>query len=168
MTDTPGPKQNNRKSIETSVFIKEVADRLFLPEDTIQAVWNVSAAVITEALLREEQVIIRRFGVFRLKKGSARFKASAALRQILRESAMEKYGVEIDNEAALMAKVTGECPKCKAALVSKSPPSCQTCGTAPFEKKVQNLKGAQLAKNKHYTAMVDGFNILYGKPDEEE
>jgi len=122
------------KRIDTTDFIKEIADRLFLPEETIQAVWDTATKVITEALLREERVIIRKFGIFRLgKTGKPRFRPAYALRQIIKEKAMEKRGVEIDNEAMLMAKVTGACPTCKAELTSKDPPQCPNCGTAPFE-----------------------------------
>lgn len=160
MTDTPGRRPSNRRSMDTATFIKEVADRMFLPEETIQAVWKVSAEVIIEALLEDIQVVIKRFGVFRLgRTGTAKFKSANAIRQILKESAMEKYGVEMDNEAVLMAKVTGECPSCKAALTSKDPPSCPNCGTAPFEVRAFNRQ----------SAMVQGFNDLYGKkPNEEE
>lgn len=161
MTDIPG-RRPSKKRLEHVAFIKEVADRMFLPEDTVQAIWDVSAEVITESLLKEEKVIIRRFGVFRLSRvGTARFKPAAALRQALKENAMEKYGVEMDNEASLMARVTGECPKCKAALSSKDPPSCPNCGTAPFEHRASDRQ----------SSMVQGFNYIYGvgkKPNEEE
>lgn len=131
---------------------------MFLPEETIEAVWEVSAAVITEALLREEQVIIRRFGVFRRgKTGTAKFKSAVAIRQILKESVMEKYGVDIDNEAMLMAKVTGECPACKSPLESKDPPRCPKCGTAPFEKKPINRHNS-----------IENIGKIYGKANEEE
>jgi hypothetical protein len=155
MMGTPGPNPNKR--LETIAFIKEVADRMFLPEETVQAIWDVSASVITDALLRNEKVVIRKFGVFRLSRsGSARFRAAAALRQTLKENSMEKYGVEMNNEAVLMAKVTGECPACKSQLDSKDPPHCPNCGTAPFEKtsRTQN------------TAF--DFNTLHGKKSNEE
>lgn len=158
MTDIRGPKPS-KKRLENAAFIKEVANRMFLPEETIQAVWDVSARVITEALLREEKVVIRRFGVFRLSRiGTARFKPSSAFRQPLKERAMEKYGVEMDNEASLMAKITGECPTCKAPLTSKDPPNCPNCGTAPFESKASNRQ----------SAMVRNFGTTYGKPSNEE
>lgn len=129
---------------------------MFLPEETVLAVWDTSVAVITEALLREEKVIIRRFGVFRLNKsGAARFKVAEALRQLLRESNMEKYGVEINNEATMMARITGECPSCKSTLTSKDHPHCPNCGTAPFE----NVSRRNTTTN---------FEAIFGtKPNEE-
>lgn len=159
MTDTPGRSPSKKpKRVDTIAFIKEIADRMFLPEETVLAIWETSVAVITEALLREEKVVIRRFGVFRLSRaGSARFKAAEALRQVLRESNMEKYGVEMNNEAALMAKVTGECPSCKSPLDSKDPPHCPNCGTTPFEKVDRR------------SSMTKNFGTIYGaKPNEEE
>ncbi len=149
--------------METAAFIKEVADRMFLPEETIQAIWEVSAAVITEALLEDTQVVIRRFGVFRLgRTGTAKFKSAIALRQILKERAMEKYGVEIDNEAMLMAKVTGECPACKAQLTSKDPPCCPNCGTAPFERK------PVVHTSTNYGGLGMKLMAEYGKKSDEE
>lgn len=159
MTDIPGRNPNKKpKRLDTIAFIKEIADRMFLPEETILAVWETSAAVITEALLREEKVIIRRFGVFRLSKaGTARFKPAQAVRQVLKENNMEKYGVEMNNEAVLMAKVTGECPACQSPLDSKDPPHCPNCGTTPFEKVDRR------------SSMVKNFGTIYGaKPNEEE
>jgi hypothetical protein len=155
---TRGPNQSKPKRLETIAFIKEVADLMFLPEETVQAIWDTSARVITDALLRNEKVVIRRFGVFRLSRsGAARFRAAVALRQILKENSMEKYGVEMNNESVLLAKVTGECPTCKALLESKDPPRCPNCGTAPFE------------KTDHRSSMTKNFGIIYGaKPNEEE
>jgi CO/xanthine dehydrogenase Mo-binding subunit len=148
----PPSQPNKPKRMETTAFIKEVADRLFLPEETVQIIWDTSTQVITEALLREERVIIRRFGAFRLgRTGNAKFKAAEALQQILKERAMEKLGVEMDNEAVLMAKVTGACPSCKAELTSKDPPQCPACGTAPFE------------KSDRKTVMNKNFGITYGR-----
>lgn len=155
MSEKPSKKP---KRIDTIAFIKEIADRMFIPEETVLAIWETSIAVITEALLREEKVVIRRFGVFRINRnGAARFKAAEALRQVLRESNMEKYGVEMNNEAVLMAKVTGECPSCKSPLDSRDPPHCPNCGTTPFEKVNRR------------NIMTKNFGVIYGvKSNEEE
>lgn len=155
---TSGVTQNKAKRLETIAFIKEIADRMFFPEETVLAMWETIVAVITEALLREEKVVIRRFGVFRLNKiGAARFRVSQSIRKVLRESHMEKYGVEINNEAALMARVTGECPACKSPLDSKDPPQCPKCGTAPFEKVNRR------------NSIMENFGIVYeAKPNEED
>lgn len=155
---TRGPSRSKAKRMETIAFIKEIADRMFIPEDTVQAIWEISTEVILEALLRNEKVVIRRFGVFRLSKsGAARFRPAAALRQAIKESAMDKYGVEMNNEAVLMAKVTGECPACHSQLDSKDPPHCPKCGTAPFEKVDRR------------TVVAKNFGTIYGvKPSEEE
>jgi nucleoid DNA-binding protein len=155
---TRGQNPNKPKRLETIAFIKEIADRMFIPEETVQAVWDTSVNVITESLLKNEKVIIRRFGVFKLSKaGTARFRAAIAMRQLLKESAMEKYGVEMDNETVLMAKVTGECPSCKSPLDSKDPPHCPNCGTTPFEKVDRR------------SSMTKNFGTIYGaKPNEEE
>ncbi len=142
----------NKAKLETAEFIKEIADRLFLPEDTIQAVWDTSIDVIIESLSKNKKVVIRRFGVFRLgRTGSAKFRSAVAVRRFLKESSMEKYGVEMDNEAVLMARVTGECPSCKSQLESKDPPRCSNCGTTPFEKVPRT------------SSMNQAFGILYGK-----
>lgn len=136
MMATRGPKQNN---IDLEAFIKKASEELFLPEETVNAVWNVFASLITDALLDEKKVTLRNFGVFRLgKTGRARFTAAMRLRQALKEMHMDKYGVELDNEAVLMAKVTGQCPTCQSALVSKDPPNCPRCGSQPFEKKKES------------------------------
>lgn len=129
------------KRLETIALIKEISERLLFPEDTIQIVLDTLVAIITESLLEEKKVIIRRFGVFRLsRRGTAIFRTSLTLKQKFKEQAMEKYGVEMNNETVLLAKITGECPECKQLLQSKDPPQCSTCGTKPFEKK--GLKGA--------------------------
>lgn len=153
---TRGQNPSKPKRLETIAFIKEIADRMFIPEETVQAVWDTSVSVITESLKRNEKVIIRKFGVFKLSKaGTARFRSAMAMRQLLKESAMEKYGVEMNNETILMAKVTGECPACKAPLESKDPPNCYNCGTAPFEKVSKTA------------SMNQAFNILYGRKSDE-
>lgn len=150
--------QNPSKAkLDTAEFIKEIADRMFFPEDVIQAVWDISIDVITESLSKNKKVIIRRFGVFRLgRTGSAKFRSAVAVRRFLKESSMEKYGVEMDNETVLMARVTGQCPSCKSPLESKDPPHCSNCGTTPFEKPSRT------------NSMNQAFNTIYGKkPDNE-
>lgn len=158
MTDTPGPNRSKQKRLELLAFIKEVASRMFLPEETILATWETMTTVLVEALLRDEKVVLRKFGVFRLgASGTMRFRSAVSLKQFLKENTMEKYGVEISNEAALLAKVTGQCPACKQELESKDPPKCPACGTAPFE-----------AKFDRQTAMAKNFGTLYGKSNDQK
>lgn len=164
MTHIPGAKPNKQKRLETIEFIKEIADRMFIPEETVAAIWDTSVAIITEALQKEERVVIRKFGVFRLSRlGTAKFKAADTLKKILRESNMEKYGVEINNEAVLMARITGACPTCKGQLDSKDPPHCPSCGTKPFEETKANR-----ASVSHQNSINRNFATMYGVPPDEE
>jgi nucleoid DNA-binding protein len=158
MTDTPGPTRS--KKLETSALIEEVSDRLFLPTETIETVLNCLIEVMSEALVKDEKVILRTFGSLRVKHSNTRlsvkFRPSQEFRLTLREALlpMDKYGVEMNNEATLMAKVTGDCPACKGKLDQTDPPHCPSCGTAPFEK-----------KDSRQDAMKKNFDILYGKEE---
>lgn len=156
MTATRGPNRSS-KLLSTQTLVKEIAERMFFPEETVQAIVDVTVSVITEALLGNNKVAIQGLGTFRPSRtGLVKFRSSVSLRQILKENLMEKYGVKMNNEALLLAKVTGECPTCKSVLDSKDPPHCPNCGTAPFEKIDPR------------TSMVASFGTIYGKkPDEE-
>ncbi len=46
---------------------------------------------------------------------------------------MNKYGVVLDENKSMTAKMTGKCPDCGTDLESRSPPKCPQCGTKPFE-----------------------------------
>jgi len=155
---TSGVRQKDKKRLETSSFYQEIANRLFLPVDTVALIWETSVEVIIGSLLKDEEVTIRNFGGFYLNaRGRVRLRLASVLRQLFKEKAMEKYGVEIDNESLLMAKVTGECPACKLPLASRDPPSCTNCGTKPFEK-----------RPKHYDYANRTFGVMYGTSNEKK
>ena len=156
MTDTPGPKPS---SFKTGDLIQKVAQRLFLPDDTVEMVLYGILEEIIAALLRKEKVFLRGLGSLVIKQHRLgypmlKFKISSLMKETMREAGlvMEKYGVDLGNEAELVAKVTGECPSCKSALESTSPPKCPNCGTKPFERQ---------------TTMVQNFGTQYGKKEEE-
>lgn len=132
MTDTRGPTPSK---LDTAHFIREIAARMFLPEETIEAVLHNFETLIEEVLATKGEVSFRSFGIFVGRSGVAQLRTAVALRDAIMEKHMEKYGVEIDNEAVLLAKVTGLCPKCKNPLESKDPCRCKDCGTEPFEKR---------------------------------
>jgi nucleoid DNA-binding protein len=161
MTDTPGLKQSR---LETNALVRQVAERCFIPDDTVKAILDSFVDVMREALQREERIIIRNFGVLYTKQAgygpfkgtSIKFKASLEFKKGLKKEGevkpMEKYGVELKDEATLMAKVTGECPACKSKLDSTEPPKCPNCGTKPFERQ---------------SSMNANFAILYGKEKDD-
>ena len=139
---TPGPRPS---SFETSAVIRETARLTHLPEETVRLVLDTLIAVIRAALVREERVVLRFFGTFQAKRVlnggfngvRVRFKTAADLKKAVQEAMrpVEKYNVEMKNEAVLLAQLTGLCPKCKGSLESTHPPKCPTCGTEPFENK---------------------------------
>lgn len=142
ITGIRGPMQNR---FETREIVKQVSDRLYLPEDTIMAVYKTLIEVLEEGFFRQEKIILRGFGtlkgrvarVARTKTYKIHFRPSNELRSRLKKEfvPMEKYGVELNNEAVLLAKITGKCPTCKEDLIQKEPPQCKSCGTKPFESK---------------------------------
>ena len=134
-------------TLYTSQLILQTADRLHLPEDIVAAMLQTLEDVITEAVLKQHRVVLRNFGTFRIKSRQGnnkvpalRFKPAQELKKLIREKLggpMDKLGVALENEAVLLAKVTGLCPVCKIALCQTDPPQCTNCGTKPFEKKEQ-------------------------------
>lgn len=140
MTDTPGQKPNR---LETSALFAEIANQTHLPEETVRLVLDTFSSILKEALMQGDRIIIRQFGTYQAKRSTyggfegvhVRFKPAEELKRALKEAMipMEKYGVELKSEAALLAQVTGECPDCKAKLESTNPPKCPNCGTKPFE-----------------------------------
>lgn len=132
--------------MKTSELVEIAAQKLALPKATVDAVLKTLLETIAESLLKKDKVIITNFGVFTagVVNGTmpgvvARFRAAKELKAKLKEQfkeeikPMEKLGVELDNEAALLAKVTKKCPKCQGDLVETDPPQCSACGTEPFE-----------------------------------
>lgn len=132
---TRGPK---RSRLERSALLAEVAQRTALPVQTVRHVLETFVEVVREALRRDQKVVFWRFGTFEIRTSKSgyrvKYKAALEFKESVRPM-MEKQGVELNNEAVLLAKVTGECPDCKEKLVSKDPPNCPKCGSRPFEKK---------------------------------
>lgn len=132
---TRGPK---RSRLEPRALFAEVAQRTALPVGTVRHVLDTFVEVIRDSLRKDVKVVFWRFGSFQTRTTgngfSVKFKPAPDFRESVRPM-MEKQGVELNNEAVLLAKVTGECPDCKEKLVSKDPPNCPKCGSRPFEKK---------------------------------
>jgi hypothetical protein len=54
----------------------------------------------------------------------------------IKESVMEKLGVQVDDNKTKTASEKKTCPECGAELLKDSNvPQCPNCGTKPFEKK---------------------------------
>ena len=140
---TQSKKHRPSNRLETIALFKEIAARTSLPPETVRYILETFTEVVAESLLSDTKVILRHFGSFHsrmIAQGSAiRFKPAAELKTKVQKAitppTMEKLNVVLNNEAALLAKVTGECPACKSKLESKDPPRCPNCGTAPFEEK---------------------------------
>lgn len=126
-------------------IIKAVARQAHLPDDTVRVVIDTLWDVIRDGLRAQHILVLREFGTFRPRRTmknnveglAIKFRPSPGFKQSVKEALppMEKYGVQLKDEAVLLAKVTGECPACKSKLDQKDPPHCPNCGTAPFEKK---------------------------------
>lgn len=137
----PNAQIKPTKRLETRALFAELAERTSLPVDTIRLVFDTFTNIVLESMLDDTKVIVRHFGAFYakvIKQGSAiRFRPAQELKAKVQEGTrrapMEKLGVELNNEAVLLAKVTGKCPACKSDLASKDPPRCPNCGTEPFE-----------------------------------
>lgn len=144
-----GSPQDFTRRLETGELLQRVADKLFLPKSTVQIVYECLVETITESLLSKEKVVLRRLGVLIGKtvgygihtSYGAKFKSSNELKDALKRKflvrSMDKYGVSLNKEAELIAKITGTCPECKEELTQKDPPVCPSCGTKPFEKKAE-------------------------------
>ncbi len=140
---TQSKKYRPSKRLETIALYKEIAQRTALPPETVRYIFETFTEVLTESLLSDTKVVVRHFGTFHsrmIAQGSAiRFKPALELKEKVQRAitppTMEKLNVVLNNEAVLLAKVTGECPACKSKLETKDPPNCPNCGTAPFEEK---------------------------------
>jgi uncharacterized protein (DUF983 family) len=54
---------------------------------------------------------------------------------------MEKVGVQFDDEKTKTAGVMKKCPKCGRQLFYEyGYPKCETCGTEPFEQRLEEKK----------------------------
>ena len=56
ITGIRGPMQNR---FETREIVKQVSDRLYLPEDTIMAVYKTLIEVLEEGFFRQEKIILK-------------------------------------------------------------------------------------------------------------
>jgi nucleoid DNA-binding protein len=128
-------------------LIEEVSKRTGMtPAGTRKFVDAVISTVIT-AVGEEGFVKLLRLGKFwrdeKIIKGQKlarlRFTTTRALRKRMRNKteakAMEKFGVEIDEDKSKKARVTGKCPDCGSQLLNdgSSVLRCSKCGTKPFE-----------------------------------
>jgi hypothetical protein len=126
--------------------IERIAERTFLPPQTIRMVIDSFVEVVIERLKERDPVRIHGFGRFKLTesiyKGKhvayASFRSALAMRERLTKETvpmtMNKYAVVLDDNKSLQARLSGECPDCKSKLDSATPPHCPKCGSAPFEK----------------------------------
>lgn len=130
-----------------SELAEKVAFDLCIPKQTAELVIRTTLENIVQEIERGERVKLSRFGVFRARRLERKdraamfkmaFRSSPWIRRRL-ETNMEKLGVQFDNTAAQLAKLSGVCPTCKQALESKDPPKCASCGTAPFEPKTRDF-----------------------------
>lgn len=126
---------------------EKVAFDLCIPKQTAELVIRTTLENIVQEIEKGERVKLSRFGVFRARKLIRKdraamfkmaFRSSPWIRRRL-ETNMEKLGVQFDNTAAQLAKLSGTCPVCKQPLESKDPPKCVSCGTTPFEPKTRNF-----------------------------
>jgi nucleoid DNA-binding protein len=130
-------------------FSRRIAEKVFLPEDTVRMVLEAAFDVLPEAVL-EEPLVFPGFGRFKLiRKRSPesfrkyreifhyiQFKAAPALKaKVVKGPAMNKYSVVLDGNKTVTGQLTGLCPDCNEKLESINPPKCPRCGTKPFESK---------------------------------
>jgi nucleoid DNA-binding protein/ribosomal protein S27AE len=128
-------------------LIEEVSRQTGMsPRTTRRFVDTVIATVVT-AVQEEGFVKLLRLGKFwrdeKVISGQyrarLRFSTTRALRKRMSDKteakAMEKYGVEIDdNDKSKKARITGKCPDCGNPLSSDTGTLlCGKCGTKPFE-----------------------------------
>ncbi len=140
-----------------STILDTVAAKTNLPFETVKTVIFEFFDQVWGHLRAREKVVLIRIGTFRLHEGISRrtggpsifpkFKIAGSARSKFFDPAnlppitdmpeernpMEKYGVKLDEDKKLAARLSGKCPDCKAQLESINPPVCPTCGTAPFE-----------------------------------
>jgi len=130
-----------------SELAEKVAFDLCIPKQTAELVVRTTLENIVQEVEKGGRVKLSRFGVFRARKLDRKdraaffkmaFRSSPWIRRRL-ETNMEKLGVQFDNTAAQLAKLSGVCPSCKQTLESKDPPRCVSCGTAPFEPKTRDF-----------------------------
>ncbi len=145
--------------ISMSNIANEVSAKTMIPPDTVKLIIKETFETIWGYLKRHERVILQGIGTFRLYDGTnnktgrrsvfPRFRIAATVRpsfndvppkpvQPKEENVMEKYGVKLNESKKLQAKLSGQCPDCKAELVTKNPPQCPQCGTKPFEEDPSN------------------------------
>ena len=126
----------------------------------VREVVSATFDVMGEVLGGGEEVALRGFGSFRFTTYKARpgrvvrdgqvqhvtvppqiritFRPGTSLRAQLKEQAMEKYGVQTDDEKTKTASEgNAPCPKCGSNKVdySANVPVCPKCGTEPWEPK---------------------------------
>lgn len=137
-----------------TIIVNTVAAKTMLPPDTIKLVVREFFDTVWSHLRAREKVVLVGIGTFRLYEGISRrtgnrsifpkFKVAGSIRTLFNEipplpeappevPPMDKYGVKLDENKRLIAKLSGECPDCKAKLTTINPPLCPNCGTKPFE-----------------------------------
>lgn len=125
-------------------FVARIAKDTYLPEETIKVVVQSMVEIITATLQTgNDEVIVTNFGKWVLTNKTSRagkyrypkFRSAIQFRERTKQEAavMNKYGVVLDENKTLLAKLSGECPKCLQPLKCVIPPECTTCGTKPFE-----------------------------------
>lgn len=109
-----------------------------------QVIFKVMRSVCKQigiALNRRAQVSMYHLGTFKVREDefgrpTIVFSTTSEMTKHVRvRPEMNKYGVILDKNASMTAKLTGKCPVCGADLESKDPPKCPQHGTQPFEER---------------------------------
>lgn len=127
------------KSVDTEQFTTEIAASLDWQKGDAKRVLNAFIANLAKHLEARRSVSFMLLGTFSVRDDEdgfpkVTFNPSHLFKQKLGvRPEMNKYGVVLDQNKSMTAKLTGKCPDCGAELESKDPPKCPKCGTKPFE-----------------------------------
>lgn len=129
------------RRVTVTDLIDDISAEAGVGRDQAFAVISAFAKKMSQALDQRKTCAFWNIGTFSVRDDEngfpeIRFAASLEFRKHVHvRPEMNKYGVVLDRNKVMTAKLTGLCPDCNTDLESKDPPKCPRCGTKPFEEK---------------------------------
>lgn len=121
-----------------------IATEVGVDRDTVFRVMNSVCKHIGLALDRRAHVVMMDLGSMHVKEDEYGFPkivfapTPKMTKHVRVRDAVNKYGVVLDRNKSITAKLTGKCPNCGTDLESRDPPKCPRCGTEPFEERPES------------------------------
>ncbi len=133
-----------REKVTLTSLSEQISAEVGVDRQVVFDVMNSVCKHIGLALDRRAYVTLMDLGTLRVKEDEygipkITFAPTPKMtRHVKVRDAVNKYGVVLDKNKAMMAKLSGKCPNCDTDLESKDPPKCPRCGTEPFEERPES------------------------------